>query len=172
MAWRPVLRVTVEHEGAEFTFESPDNALARYTALLQRWVVNTARGTDLAKLNEDERREFAETVEERLRLSLPDELAEIYADMFVEGCRSWSGIEDADGKPLECNAVTRRQIPFSDKLALGTKYVQRLNDIDAGKGALPRPPTTCTPGATHEADPNGLTQQRVQDSVSSTEAER
>jgi hypothetical protein len=171
MTWKPTLTVTVEYEGATFVFESPDEALARYTALVQRWVMNAARGVDLEQLDEEEQRELAESVETRLQASMPDELAGIFADMFVEGCRSWEGVEGDDG-PLECDALTRRQIPFADKLALGHAYVQRLNEIDEGKGAPPRPRTTCTPGATEEADQSGPMSERVQDSEPPTGTER
>jgi len=163
-----MLTVTVKHKGAEFDFESPDNALARYSAIITRRMVTAARGRDLSKMSASERREFAEGVEKTLQAAMPDELGEVYADLFCEGVRAWRGVEDADGGPLACNAVNRRRIPYADKVAIGDLYLRRMNEIDEGKGPAPSPPTTCAPGETHAASPSETTTQRVQDSASST----
>jgi hypothetical protein len=172
VAWKPTLTVTVEYEGAEFDFESPDNALARYSAIISRRMMAAARGRDLSAMNEEERREFAKAVEQSLQAAMPDELGEVYADLFCEGVRAWRGVEDADGKPIPCDAVNRRRIPYADKVAIGDLYLRRINEIDEGKGPAPSPPTTCAPGETHAANPSEVTTQRVQDSASSTDAAR
>jgi len=149
MAYRPVLRVRVEWEGATFWFVSPDSALSRFAVVMQQ-----VAALGLA----------AEVAIEKL----PAEATETLADMFVEGVVDWEGVEAEDGKPLHCSAANRRGIPFADKVLVAAQYVEVIEAVARGKAASPPAPSASTPPDVQTASPSLSTTQPASDTVAVT----
>lgn len=149
MAYRPVLRVRVEWEGAVFWFASPDSALSRFGAAMA-----SVAGLNLPA-------EVAVT-------AMPPEVTEALADMFVEGVVDWEGVEAEDGKPLHCSAANRRSIPFADKVLVAAHYVETIEAVARGKAASPPAPTDSTPPDVQTANPSLSTTPPASDTVAVT----
>ncbi len=118
MAYKPQLRVQVEWEGATFEFISPDRAMGEVVrAMTVSGMVDLVPG------------------------AIPSDIIPLLPDVFEEGCVAWSGVEDADGKALRCDRETKRAIPFIDKVQIASKYMEALEELQAGKEPPPAPPT-------------------------------
>lgn len=172
-AWTPILSIDVTYRGAIISWRSPDHAMSRYDALMTRHgaAVAQRRGQRAAAMTDEERIEFAREVEDALRSEMPDELGQIMCDMFVEGVFGWEGVCGAMGGRLDCNAGTRRAIPYEDKLAVTALYLARLREIELGKAAPPAPPTSCTADGAATGGPSESGSARVQDSATPTAPE-
>ena len=125
MAYRPILTVDVEHEGAVFTFKSPDAAMSKVVSISQRCMAEGMTAADI-----DARP--------------PADLLEAYAKVFVDGVISWTGVEGEDSF-IACNGGTKRAIPFTDKVAVANLYIARLGELQAAKTAPVEAATSTTP---------------------------
>ena len=130
MAYRPVLVVDVEYEGAVFSFTTPDAAwtkLASFAAGAQQ-----ASG----EIDTDD---------------APPAMLDALVEMFVKGVVAWEGVETADGKPLACNDRNRERIPWDDKVAVATAYIHESREAEEGKVDAEGPPIDSS-ASSSEAD--------------------
>ena len=119
MAYRPVLVVDVEYEGAVFSFTTPDTAWTKLAAFAAQ--AQQAGG----EIDTDD---------------APPAMLEALVEMFVKGVVAWEGVEAKDGKPLACNEKNRERIPWDDKIAVATAYIHASREAEEGKvGAEERP---------------------------------
>lgn len=79
--------------------------------------------------------------------TVPPEIAALFEKLFVQACRRWIGVEDEDGKPLECTTATREAAPTEVKLRAVLTYFAKLTEagVTEAKGtsgdAPPTPPS-------------------------------
>lgn len=144
----------IEYEDAVFHMRTPDDALSRFNARVTREVCRLAavNDIDLADASEEQQRALLTRAEVELRENMPDDFGATLADMFVEGVVAWEGVEDEEGKHLQCTGGTKRAIPYSVKVAVAERYLSRLDEVEAGKAPMPKPPTNSTPPGEPTAD--------------------
>lgn len=125
MAYRPkLLTLDVEALGATWHWRTPDRTMV----LMQQHV----------------RRAGLTTIDTE---NVPDEIATLLPEMFVEGVVGWERVEDDEGRPLPCTEENRRAIPTGDKLAVAGAYLLALGELQAGKATSAGEPTPSTPPA-------------------------
>jgi hypothetical protein len=125
MAYRPILLVDVEALGATFRFGSADKAMSKVAAIIHR-----------DGLNADDSPETFEAL----------------CELFVEGVKAWEGVEEEDGKPKPCTFEKREAIPTEDKFVISSAYMQKRNELEAGKLEPEAEPTASTAEGTPEAE--------------------
>lgn len=157
MAYRPILTIDVEFEGATFTFISPDVSMSRYDALISRHVSGMAAGRSLTAMSDEERAAFSLDCEDALRRAMPEELGAVLCDMFTEGVIDWTDVEGPEGGRLACNAGTKRRIPYDAKVAIANAYIGKSRAVEAGKVASPKPPTASIAEGAATANPSEAT---------------
>ena len=117
------LSITVEVEGAQWTFGQPDHALAQLLAILPP-----------LKLKAED--------------ALPPQVMVLLPDLFVEGICGWKHVEGPDGNPLPFHSKNVGLIPTEIKLEVAQAYLEERNRL---QGEEPPPAATPTPLSEDEA---------------------
>ena len=125
MPFVPVLELSISWESATFVFKPVDELFLRF-----------------GKAAEEEGEDTLDTD------NPPESMAGILCEMFLQGLVSWDGVEDKEGKPLECNEQNKAWFLTTDKLKIAGEYLAALEALEAKKEALAGQATSSMPSPT------------------------